>query len=95
MRPLIVAGIVSSFVACSNGSSCLPALPGAASCGAGVFIDATAGDPICLSSGGEPLCRGDYDAICYVCTGSVFADNCLIRDKTGATSECVHGCSHC
>jgi hypothetical protein len=93
-----LAFALAAFVVagCGNGSSsCLPAMPAAAPCPAGIIVDASTTDPICLSASGLPLCRGN-DAVCYICSGGDFNDNCLIEDKSAdMTTECVHRCSLC
>jgi hypothetical protein len=93
---LLVAFFLSFVAGCGGvGSSCLPALPANSMiCPTGVFIDATATDPVCLAAGGVAICRGNSDAICYRCNGSSFSDGCLIKNAE-QTIECVHGCSKC
>jgi hypothetical protein len=79
---------------CESGNGCLPALSSNAhECGANIFIDASVNDPLCLGNGGEPICRGSADAVCYMCNGGSFSDGCLIHGPT--TYECVHSCSSC
>ena len=94
MRHILAACLVLAAVGCGNGSTCLPAVPGAAACPSGTFIDASTTDPICLSSAGLPLCRGQDAADCYMCTGSAFDDNCTIKSSQ-ETVECVHSCDAC
>jgi hypothetical protein len=89
----LVLAIVSA-AGCDSGSSCLPAIAGAAACPASTIVDTSVNDPICLSAGGLPLCRGSEAANCFVCSGSDFTDNCLIRSPQ-QTIECVHGCDKC
>jgi hypothetical protein len=94
MRRLLASCVlVFVLVGCGDTSGCLPAIAGAAACAPGTFIDASTIDPICLS-GGVPLCRGQKDADCYVCTGADFVDNCTITSPQ-QTVECVHGCDKC
>jgi hypothetical protein len=45
-------------------------------------------------SSGAPVCRGSDHADCYVCSGTQFDDNCLLKSPQ-QTIECVHGCSKC
>ena len=78
---------------CGETSDCLPDIVGTAPCPAGTFIDASTTDPICFSQG-APVCRGKADAICYVCVGSDFLDNCTLTSPQ-ETSECVHNCDKC
>ncbi|MCU1280173.1 MAG: hypothetical protein JWM53_3719 [bacterium] len=94
MRFAIFVCAVVFAANCGNGSDCLPAIAGAAACPASTIIDTSVSDPICLSASGLPLCRGSEEADCYVCSGSQFDDNCLIRDPQ-QTVECVHKCSDC
>jgi hypothetical protein len=98
MRPSIIGGMlfatVASLTGCSSSNGCLSAIPTATACPANVYVDASVNDPVCLTSSGVPYCRGDVDAICYVCTGASFPDNCLMRSST-ETLECVHSCSKC
>lgn len=90
-----VAFLALLFVGgCDSGTTCLPAIPGAAACPADLIVDTSVSDPICLSAGGEPLCRGSVNATCYICSGDSFDDNCLIRAPQ-QTIECVHDCSKC
>ena len=97
MRAVLLACTVAiAFVAsgCGDQSGCLPAIPGTAECGSGVFIvDASTTDPICLSNG-DIVCRGSNSASCYVCTGAAFDDNCTVTAPQ-QTVECVHSCDKC
>jgi len=95
MRLALLVVVAGFAVGCSSGTSCLPAIPQAPECGDGIFGDASTTDPLCLTSDGLPLCRGGYNATCYVCSGGDFADNCLIKDKSGSVVECVHHCDGC
>jgi len=92
-RLALVACLVLFAAACGDTSGCLPAVTGMTPCPAGTFIDASTTDPLCFS-GGVPLCRGSNDAICYVCTGSDFTDNCTLTSPQ-QTEECVHSCGKC
>ncbi|HEX8954560.1 MAG TPA: hypothetical protein VF997_00270 [Polyangia bacterium] len=94
MRLLFVASLALLAGGCGDSAACLPALPAMAACPAGTFIDASTTDPICLSSSGLPLCRGQANADCYICTGTMFDDNCTITAPQ-QTVECVHGCDKC
>jgi hypothetical protein len=98
MKNALVAAVALSlaFVAgCGGGNGCLPAVAANSSaCPSGVFVDATATDPVCLATGGIAVCRGDDDAICYRCTGGSFKDGCLIKNQQ-QTLECVHSCGNC
>jgi hypothetical protein len=94
MRCILVACLALFAAACNDSSECLPAVAGAAACPDGTFVDAMTNDPICISSEGLPLCRGSVDAVCYVCSGTAFDDNCLITSSRGSI-ECVHSCSKC
>jgi hypothetical protein len=80
---------------CGGGSGCLPAQQqNQYMCPPNIFIDATASDPVCLGTGGNAICRGDNDAVCYHCNGGAFTDGCFI--KSGPTTyECVHTCDKC
>lgn len=93
MRLILIASLLACTAGCGNNSDCLPALPTAASCPSGTYIDASTTDPICLSTSGLPLCRGSNDN-CYVCTGAAFDDNCTITSPQ-MTVECVHSCDKC
>jgi hypothetical protein len=94
MRTLVLVAALAC-AACSGGtSSCAPALPAVKSCPPSTFIDASVNDPICLASSGLPYCRGDNDAVCYVCTGASFDDGCQVTSPQ-MTIECVHSCSKC
>ncbi len=80
---------------CGGGTGCLPAQQqNQYMCPPNIFIDATASDPVCLSSGGQPICRGDIDAVCYRCNGAAFTDGCVIKNQQ-QTFECVHSCDKC
>lgn len=94
MRHVLVACVVVFAVGCGDSATCLPAIAGAAACPAGTIIDASTIDPICLTASGLPLCRGSDDADCYVCSGTQFDDNCLLKSPQ-QTVECVHGCNKC
>ena len=94
MRFILATCLVWFAAGCGNGSGCPPALPGVSACPAGVIIDATTTDPICLSSSGLPLCRGNDSADCYICSGADFTDNCKITAPQ-QTVECVHSCDKC
>ncbi len=94
MRCVLVAVFAVAAAACGNSSTCLPALPGAAACPAGTFIDASTTDPICLSKTGVPFCRGSNNADCYLCSGTPYDDNCTITNPQ-QTVECVHSCDKC
>jgi hypothetical protein len=97
MRAVLFAAAFAAAVAlaaCNDASECLPAVSGAAACPEGTYVDAMTTDPICLSSSGLPLCRGGVDAVCYVCTGTDFDDNCLVTSSRGSI-ECVHSCAKC
>jgi hypothetical protein len=95
MRRVLVACAFALVAAgCGDSSDCLPPVAGAAACPASTIIDASTTDPICLNPSGLPLCRGTYEADCYVCSGSDFDDNCLIRAPQ-QTVECVHSCDKC
>lgn len=76
-------------------TGCLPEVsPAPTACPSGVYADATDTDPICLdATTGSAVCRGTEDAVCYVCTGATFADNCQV--KGADTIECVHSCDKC
>jgi hypothetical protein len=93
MRIILIASFLCA-AACGSSSDCLPAVPTAAACPSGTYIDASATDPICLSTSGLPLCRGSANANCYVCTGAAFDDNCTITSPQ-MTIECVHSCDKC
>ena len=94
MRLILVACLALAAAACGDSSSCLPAASAMAACPSGTFIDASTTDPICLSSAGLPLCRGQDAADCYICTGTTFDDNCTITSPQ-QTVECVHRCDAC
>lgn len=94
MRRVLVVCAVALAAACGDGSDCLPKIAGVAECPASTIIDASTIDPICLSTSGVPLCRGSYEADCYVCSGPSFDDNCLIKSPQ-QTVECVHSCDKC
>ena len=89
---LVVAAVLAA--GCGNGSDCLPAVASAAPCPSSTIVDTSVSDPICLSASGLPLCRGSDEADCYICSGSQFDDNCLVRAPQ-QTIECVHKCSNC
>jgi hypothetical protein len=94
MRSLLACCVFVLFlVGCGDNSGCLPDLPGMAPCPAGIFVDASTIDPICLSAG-VPLCRGKSNADCYVCAGGDFPDNCTLTSPQ-QTTECVHSCDKC
>jgi hypothetical protein len=90
----IFAVAMTPLVACSSDDGCLPAIATASECPSSVYVDASVNDPLCLTASGVPYCRGSNDAVCYVCSGGSFSDNCLIRSAT-STVECVHQCSKC
>jgi hypothetical protein len=78
-----------------GGNGCLPAVSAnSASCPASVYIDAAQTDPLCLNKSGVAICRGDNDAVCYLCTGAKFSDGCVVKEQT-QTITCVHSCSNC
>jgi hypothetical protein len=91
----LVAVTLACASGCGGGAGCPPAIAAnAKACASGVFIDATANDPVCLASSGVPLCRGDNDAVCYRCNGASFTDGCTISNPQQVV-ECVHSCDKC
>jgi hypothetical protein len=92
---MVVLAVLGLVAGCDNGSSCLPAIPGAAECPSSTIVDTSVSDPICLSAGGLPLCRGGDNATCYICSSSDFTDNCLVHSSKDDTIECVHSCDKC
>jgi hypothetical protein len=91
---IVVLSVLGLVAGCDNGSSCLPAIAGAAECPSSTIVDTSVSDPICLSAGGLPLCRGGDNATCYICSGSDFTDNCVVHSSDD-TIECVHSCDKC
>jgi hypothetical protein len=88
----VVLALAGALAGCGNGSQCLPDRA-ATACGANVYIDASNTDPVCLNAAGAAVCRGNDDAVCYVCSGS-FTDGCTITSSADVI-ECVHACSKC
>jgi hypothetical protein len=92
---VVALASLTCIAGCGGSNGCLPAVAvNSTSCPAGVFIDATASDPVCLAAGGVAICRGDSDALCYRCNGGSFMDGCLIKNQH-QTVECVHSCANC
>jgi hypothetical protein len=91
----LAVAALACVAGCGGGNGCLPAVvANSKPCPTGVFIDATATDPVCLATGGIAICRGDSDAICYRCNGASFTEGCLIKNQE-QTIECVHSCGSC